>query len=138
MSRRKLARENNENEESVAEIPARWSLKRIGIASVILVLIAASVYYYFSLQGFKEQPNRILGVNDKKEQNKPAIMLPSKESVDTIIKDTKDSLSKIDANNVVASQPEIQKIIQDLQNLTKKDVNAKNVVCDLVCKKWFL
>lgn len=136
MSRRKIIQESIENSELIPEIASRWSIKRIGITIVLLTVIAASIYYYFSLKDFsKEQPSRILGASDEKKQNKPEIKLPSKESINTIISEAKDSLSKIDTNNIVASQPEIQKIILDLQNLTKKDVNAKNVVCDLVCKK---
>lgn len=126
--------ESLEDTDEVAEIPARWSVKRIAIASSILLVLAASVYYYFSLKNFNNSPTSVLGASDAKKGNGPEIKIPTKDGINTIISDAKDSLSKIDASNVVASQPEIQKIIKDLQNLTGKDVNAKNMVCDLICK----
>lgn len=127
--RRRHAQEEEEIEEKVKEVVAKWSFKRIAIAIVIVFLAIASIYYYFSLKSFSTNSEK---VSEKKD--KPQIEIPSKEKVNTIIEDAQKSLEHIDTNDIVKSQPQIEKIIKDLQELTSSSRSAKDIVCNAVCK----
>lgn len=127
--RRKREHQDEEVEEKVKEVVAKWSLKRIGIAIVVVFLAVASIYYYFSLKSFSTNSEQ---VSEKKD--KPQIEIPSKDKVSTIIEDAQKSLEHIDTNDIVKSQPQIEKIIKDLQELTSSSRSAKDIVCSAVCK----
>ena len=128
--RRRHEKEDEEIDEKVKEVVAKWSLKRIGIAIVLVFLAAASIYYYFSLKSYST--NNSAQVSEKKD--KPQIEIPSKDKVNTIIEDAQKSLEHIDTNDIVKSQPQIEKIIKDLQELTTSSRSAKDIVCSAVCK----
>ncbi len=127
--RRRHEKEDEEIDEKVKEVVAKWSLKRIGIAIVLVFLAAASLFYYFSLKSYSTNSEE---VNEKKD--KPQIEIPSKDKVNTIIEDAQKSLEHIDTNDIVKSQPQIEKIIKDLQELTTSSRSAKDIVCSAVCK----
>lgn len=130
MSRRKRReQEDEEVEEKVKEVVAKWSIKRIVIAIVIVFLAISSIYYYFSLKSYSTNSEKVIEKKDK-----PQIEIPSKEKVNTIIEDAQKSLEHIDTNDIVKSQPQIEKIIKDLQELTSSSRSAKDIVCSAVCK----
>jgi hypothetical protein len=71
----------------------------------------------------------------KKWRHKPQIKIPDEKSVDDIIKKAKEDLANVNAKNIVASQPKIKKIIDDLTHLTGSSSSAVSLICDSLCKK---
>lgn len=127
MSRRKVIKEAEIIEE--AEVVMRWSGKRIVIATTLVVLIIVGGIYAISL--LSKNP-KVLG---QRTENKPQIKIPNEKNVDDIIEKAKEDLSNINAKNIVASQPKIKKIIDDLTHLTGSSSSAVNLICDSLCKK---
>jgi cytochrome c-type biogenesis protein CcmH/NrfG len=128
MSRRKLVKEDNE-EISEAQVVMRWSGKRIVIATTLVIVIILGGIYALSLLS---QNHKVLG---QRTENKPQIKIPDEKSVDDIIKKAKEDLANVNAKNIVASQPKIKKIIDDLTHLTGSSSSAVSLICDSLCKK---
>lgn len=126
MSRRKSYKEDDENiiED---EVIMRWSAKRIFIATVIVVAIIAGGIYTISLLS---QNKAVLG----ERSDKPYLKLPNERTVEKVLEKAQEDLANINTKNIVSSQPKIQKIIEDLQNLTTSTASAKNLICDAICK----
>lgn len=130
MSRLKIKREEKE-EAQEAEIVTRWSIPKIVIAVGLLALVVMLGVYAF--EGSSASSEGVLGATEKGEDS-PKIQLPTKEKVEQIVEEAKESIANIDAENIVDSQPQIKKAIEDLEKLTTSDTNAKKAVCDAVCK----
>lgn len=126
MSRRKKVQEDQIIEE--AEVVMRWSGKRIVIATVIVLAMIGGGIYAISL--LSQNPN-VMGV---KTENRPQIELPDERDVEGIIEKAKEDLSNINAKNVIESQPQLKKIIDDLTGLTGSTSSAKSLICDAFCK----
>lgn len=126
MSRRKKVQEDQIIEE--AEVVMRWSGKRIVIATVIVLAMIGGGIYAISL--LSQNPN-VMGV---KTENRPQIELPDERDVEGIIEKAKEDLSNINAKNVIESQPQLKKIIDDLTGLTGSTSSAKSLICDSFCK----
>ena len=114
-------------------VETRWDLKKIIIGVVILLVFG--LLGAIMLTGIGRQSSvsdrEALGVESKDED---APSLPTSEDVERIIRETRETISNITADNLTSSQAAIQKMISDLEILQgKKD--AKDVICDLVCKK---
>lgn len=123
--------------EKIEEKPAtQWDLKRIIIGVVILSTLGILGYIMlFPKKENFDKKNNTLGVFSNKEQEKEIEEphLPTKEDVEKIIVNAKDTLSQLTSENLTSSQAAIQKLISDLQNLQgKKD--PVDIICDLVCK----
>ena len=125
MSRRKKVKEEELIEE---EVVLRWSGKKILITTTLVVLIIAGGIYAISL--LSHNPN-VMGV---KSTNKPQIKIPNEKNVEAILEKAKEDLSNVNAKNIVESQPEIKKIIENLTNLTGSSNSAKSLICDSLCK----
>lgn len=128
MSRRKLIKEELEEEIGEAEVITHWSPKRIGIAIFVLVLLVGGSIYVLSL--LSQNPN-ILG---ERITNRPQIKIPNERDVGKILDNAQDELSNINARNIIESQPRIKKIIDDLTGLTSSSTSAKSLICDSLCK----
>ncbi len=126
MSRRKVVKEAEIIEE--AEVVMRWSGKRIVIATTLVVLIIIGGIYAISLLS---QNPKVLG---QKTESKPQIKIPDEKKVDEVIEKAKEDLANINAKNLIASQPKIKKIIDDLTHLTGSSSSAKSLICDSLCK----
>ncbi len=121
------------------EIPTKWDLKRIIIG--IVILVGLGMLGYIMLFPKKNNVNddrgsKTLGIfsnQTEKEEEKNQPRLPTKEDVENIIVDAKNTLSEITAENLTSSQAAIQKLISDLQNLQGKK-EPVDIICDLVCK----
>lgn len=113
-----------------AEIVTHWSKKRIAIAAVTATVVVTGGI--LGVQSFFESKKEILGSNTA--QNKPQIQIPDQEKIQEIIETAKQDLSNINPQNIIESQPQIQKIIRDLENITGSSTSAKNLVCDTICK----
>lgn len=131
MSRRKVVKNELEERIEEAEVIMHWSGKRIVIATFLVILIIAGGLYAISL--LSENPNapKILG---QRASDKPQLALPKEAQVEEIVEKAKEDLSNINARNIIASQPKIQQIINDLTSLTSSSRSAKDVICDVVCK----
>ena len=113
-----------------AEIVTHWSKKRIAIATVIAaVVVGAGI---LGIQSLSQGEKEVLGKNTT--QDKPQIKIPDEEKIQEIIETAKQDLSNINPQNIIESQPQIQKIIQDLENITGSSTSAKNLICDSICK----
>lgn len=130
MPRITLRRRNDSDEEDIQDVNLKWSKRRILIAVTLVALVFGGIVYALSL----DRGAAVLGVGEKNNENAPQIEIPSQEEVVDIIEQAKENLSNINVNDVVSSQPQIQKVISDLEQLTKTDKNAKNAVCNMVCK----
>jgi len=129
MSRRR--KEENNVDESLSdevEVVMRWSKKRIGIATVIVVLVIVVGLYLLSLMG--ERSSSILGETVRQ----PQIKIPNELNIEEVIENAKDDLADINADNIIESQPKIHQIIQNLTNLTNASGSAKTIICDAICK----
>ena len=111
-------------------VEARWDLKKIIIGVIILSilgLLGAIMLTGIGRQGAVND-REALGITNEKPS------LPTTADVERIIRETRETISSITADNLTSSQAAIQKMISDLEVLQgKKD--AKDVICDLVCKK---
>jgi len=113
-----------------AEIVTHWSKKRIAIAAAVATVVVAGGI--LGVQSLFESKKGILGSNTT--QNKPQIQIPDQEKLQEIIETAKQDLSNINPQNIIESQPQIQKIIRDLENITGSSSSAKNLICGTICK----
>jgi hypothetical protein len=113
-----------------AEVVVRWSKKRIAIA----VIVAAAVIGggVLGVQSFFQGTKEVLGKNTT--QDKPQIQIPDQKKIQDVIDTAKQDLSNINPQNIIESQPQIQKIINDLEHITGSSSSAKNLICDTICK----
>lgn len=123
-------KESREEFIQEAEVVYRWSKKRIVIGLMTAFVIIGGGIYTITLMSPHQQ---VLGTSDK-GHDKPQIELPTAKKVEQAIQTAKDEIAKINPQNVVASQPQIQKVIHELQQITTTSSSAKNVICDMVCK----
>lgn len=114
-------------------VETRWDPKKIIIGVVILLILG--LLGTIMLTGIGRQSSvsdrEALGV-ESVDENAPS--LPTSEDVEKIIRETRETISNITAGNLTSSQAAIQKMISDLEILQEKK-DAKDVICDLVCKK---
>lgn len=112
-------------------IESRWDPKKIIIGLIILLVIGLLGATMLTGIGRRSSisDREALGVVS---EDVPS--LPTSDDVERIIRETRETVSNITAENLTSSQAAIQKMISDLEVLQgKKD--AKDVICDLVCKK---
>lgn len=129
MPRLKIEKEERK-EAKDAEIITRWSIPKILIAVGVLALVGMIGVYLFDNVSAKED---VLGTTQRAE-NRAQIKIPSSKEVEDIVEQAKESIANIKADNLVDSQPQIKKAIEDLEKLTTGDTDAKKAVCDAVCK----
>lgn len=130
MSRLRIKREEKE-EEKTPEVVTRWSVPKILIALGVFALIGMIGLYLFD--NFSTKNTDVLGAS-KRGEDRAQIKIPSGREVEDIIEQAKESIADINTENIVDSQPQIKKAIEDLEKLTTGDTDAKKAVCDAVCK----
>lgn len=131
MSRLKRKKEDREEPKLEQDIITKWSIPKILIALGVIALIGmAGVYLFDSISPQKEN---VLGTSQQLE-DRAQIRIPSEKEVEKIVEQAKESVAGINTENIVESQPQIKKAIEDLEKLTTGDTNAKKTVCDAVCK----
>ena len=128
MSRLSIIKKTEEDFIQEAEVVMRWSKKRIVIATFLVVCIIVGGLYAILL--LNENKSRVLGT----VINRPQIKIPKERDIQEVIENAKNELSNINAKNVIESQPQLQKIINDLTHLTGSSSSAKNLICDAICK----
>ena len=122
------------NKDNVLEgeiVETEWNLKKIGAGLLVAALLFIAVAYILFPKGGSNLSKGTLGGSTSVS---PTPTLPTKEDVQNVITNAKDTLSQITSDNLTSSQAAIQKIISDLQGLQGKS-GAVGVFCDLVCKK---
>ncbi len=130
MSRRSIIQETEEEIVKEAEVVMRWSGKRIVIATFLcIILIVGGIYGIYKLG---QNTVNVLGAQTKKDH--PQLQIPQQKNVEEIINNAKKDLSNINAKNIVESQPQLKKVIDDLTHLTGSSSSAKNLICDTLCK----
>lgn len=130
MSRRSIIKDTEEEIIKEAEVVMRWSGKRIVIATFLcLILIAGGIY---GVQHLSQNAAKVLGTSSKNDH--PQIQIPEQKNVEQIIENAKKDLSNINAKNVVESQPQLKKVIEDLTHLTGSSSSARSLICDTICK----
>jgi len=127
MSRRRAIKDAEEIIDE-AEVIMRWSIKRIVIATILVVLIIVGGIYAISLLS---QNPKVLG---ERTISRPRIKIPDEKNIEEVIDKAQIELSNINAKNLIESQPRIKKIIEDLTNLTGSSNSAKSLICDSLCK----
>lgn len=131
MSRRSIIKDTEEEVVKEAEVVMRWSKKRIVIATFLcLLLIAGGIY---GLEELGKNASNVLGA--KTQNDHPQIKLPDRTNVDQVIENAKKDLSNINAKNIIESQPQLQRVIDDLTHLTGSSSSARNLICDTLCKQ---
>ena len=123
------------------EVETRWDLKKIIIGVIILSalgLLGAIMLTGIGRQSSVSDDGKALGVasrdEDKSGGGRETPSLPSSQDIERIIRETRETISTITAENLTSSQAAIQRMISDLEVLQgKKD--AKDIICELVCKK---
>lgn len=131
MSRRSIIKDTEEEIVKEAEVVMRWSKKRIVIATVLCIFLIVGGIYGLELLG--RNATKVLGA--KTQNDHPQIQLPAQANVEQVIETAKKDLSNINAKNIVESQPQLQKVIDDLTHLTSSSSSARNLICDTLCKK---
>jgi len=112
------------------EAETRWSLKRIAIFLSIVGVILFALFYVF-----EQKTGNVLGEKDlTSSTDRPQISLPNRENIEDILETAQDSISKIDTNDIVSSQPQIDNAINELKKLTQED-NIKKSICATICSE---
>jgi len=112
-------------------VETRWDLKKIVIVAVTLLVLG--LLGAIMLTGIGRQSS----VSDREAlgvASEDIPSLPTSEDVERIIRETRETISNITAENLTSSQAAIQKMISDLEKLQEKK-NATDILCELVCKK---
>ena len=123
------------------EVETRWDLRKIiiGIVALAVLGLLGAIMLTGIAKRSSIDEHEALGVTSEAEGGsrgggREAPSLPTSEDVERIIRETRETISSITADNLTSSQAAIQKMISDLEVLQgKKD--AKDIICDLVCKK---
>lgn len=134
MRRRKKEVEEKEEVIDAQEeglISERWSLNKIIIGSIVLLLLfGALAYGFFYYKRYQEsQGKNILGIQQTRQDQG----LPTEEDVEETIETVQEELDKINPDNVFSSQDSIQKIIHDLESLRNSTTDPKGAFCSAVC-----
>ena len=112
-----------------AEIITKFSLTRIVVAVVLFVVIIGGGI--LAVKYFINNSKKVLGTaNDYS----PQIKIPDENRIKRIIDKAKDDLSEVNPKNLVESQPQIQKIIKDLNNISGSSNSARTLICESLCK----
>ena len=119
---------NNVLEGEVVE--TEWNLKKIGVGLLVAALLFIAGAYILFPKGSSSLSKDTLSGSTSVS---PTPSLPTKEDVQNVITNARDTLSQITSDNLISSEAAIQKIISDLQGLQGK--SGVGVFCDLVCKK---
>jgi len=129
--RRRIEVQTKEEKQHKKEeqIDAQWSIKRV-IIFLTIVGIGILLLYMF----VESRVGKVLGEQDARENISPQIELLKGDDVERIIQDAEQSVSNIDAQNIIASQPQIQRAIEQLEKLTNED-HFRDVFCSSVCGK---
>lgn len=107
----------------------KWSKKRIAVATGAVLGIIGMAFYFATIP---QDADKVLGVDEKQEE--PQIELPTQREVERIVENAQESLSNIDVNDVVTSQPQIQQVIKELEKISGGENDIKDIVCQTVCK----
>lgn len=130
MSRKSIIKQTEEEVIQEAEVVMRWSGKRIVIATFLcLLIIIGGLYGIYSLG-----KNTVQVLGTKTQSDHPQIQIPQQKNVEEIIESAKKDLSNINTKNIVESQPQLKKVIDDLTHLTGSSSSARNLICDTLCK----
>ena len=113
-----------------AEVITHWSIARIIIALIIVIVVVGGGF--LGVKYVAKQSKNVLG--SQEIADKPQIEIPNERKVQTIIEKAKKDLSEIDPKNIIGSQPQIQKIINDLQNISGASNSARRLVCETLCQ----
>lgn len=128
-SRLKLNRNEEITEGEIVE--KEWDIKKIGIGLFILVLLFIAGTYVIFPKGSDFQSPETLGAQTVNLSPTPP--LPNKEDVQGVINNAQETLSKVSAENLTASQAAIQQVINDLQTLQGKN-GAVHLLCNTLCR----
>lgn len=135
-----------------------WDKKKVllGIVS-ILILLGIGVYflkpYLFNQQNTAPQVHKksekvgeVAGINtekkiNQKNDNNPAptsgtFSIPSAGDVQAKIATIQQQITHLDAAQIASSSPQVQKIIQDIQNLQEYPKNQAKEMCQQICSKF--
>lgn len=130
MPRRKIVKQVEEEVIQEAEVVMHWSGKRIVVATILcLLIIIGGIYGIYALGR-----NTVQVLGTKTQSDHPQIQIPQQKNVEEIIENAKKDLSNINTKNIVESQPQLKKIIDDLTHLTGSSSSARNLICDTLCK----
>ena len=127
-------------EDSIeGEIESAWDPKKIIIGVVILSvlgLLGSIMLTGSSRQDSTNGPSALGVTSDdfEKLDDSEVPQLPDRSDVDRIIRETRETISNLTAENLTSSDAAIQKVISDLSKL-REGKGAGDVLCDLVCKK---
>jgi len=135
-----------------------WDKKKIifGVVSAF-VLLGVGIYflkpYIFSQQNtapqvYKkpEKVGEVAGVNTGKNINQKnesesapttgSFSIPSAGDVQAKIATIQQQITHLDAGQIASSSPQVQKIIQDIQNLQEYPKNQAKEMCQQICSKF--
>lgn len=129
MPRRRKKTNFEEEVIQEAEVITHWSIARIIIAVFILIFIIGGGI--LGINYFIRQSKTVLG---SQTNDKPQIEIPTERRVQSIIEKAKKDLSEIDPKKAIESQPQIQKIINDLQNISGSSNSARRLICESLCQ----
>lgn len=126
-----VVKQKERDEPIEGEIIAQWDPRKIGAAAILLGLILGGIIYIVTLPKEGEQ---VLGKQATYSQNEPAIKVPNSSSVEAIIADAKKTIADLNVDNVIESQGEIKRTIDNLEKISETSSSAKALICSALCK----
>ncbi len=110
-----------------------WSIKKISIAALALVLITAGGYFFY--QGNKLPQESVAPIR----QGQP-ITIPSSSNIEVQVKEQVNSLKKqvgsLNAVEVASSSPQVQKILNDIKDLEQYPHKQAKEACQKICSNF--
>lgn len=111
-----------------------WDVRRVGVGFLVLLLLflLGLIFLPQIKSAILDQSSKVLGVSfSKPEQN---LDPPDAKEAEKILNDAKEEINKLTADNLTSSSSALNNIIRSLQQLQKGDMDAKEAICEHLCK----
>lgn len=135
-----------------------WDKKKIAFGIVCaIILLGAGIYFlkpYFvgqqnsaaevsqksgnigSVEGASTSKEIDQGRDSSQEKSTKSFSLPTVNDVQANIANIQQQITHLDAAQIASSSPQVQKIIQDIQNMQEYPKNQAKEMCQQICSKF--
>lgn len=113
------------------EFEESWSLKRVGIALVLLLCLIGGLTYLFKVNFFSggdeiSEKQSVLSATDENLE----------EAISNQIEAVKYQAENLDIEEIASSSPQIKNLINDLKSLQNYPKNQAKEACFRICKNF--